>query len=98
MCVYVRVCVRACVCVCVCGGGRFPGAKADACTCACVALLTQRATPMRHIVTSFVAPLAEPYFSILSHKRRDFRKKVIEYKMCVLIFSTTFIRNVSHST
>jgi hypothetical protein len=29
-------------------------------------------------------------FSTLSHKRHDFRKKAIEYKMCVLIFSTNF--------
>jgi hypothetical protein len=56
-----------------------------------VALLIQHATHMRHIVTSFVAPLAPPCFSTLSHKRRDFRKKVIEHKMCVLIFYTTFV-------
>jgi hypothetical protein len=29
--------------------------------------------------------------STLSHKRNDFRKKGIEHKMCVLIFSTTFV-------
>jgi hypothetical protein len=34
-------------------------------------------------------------FSILSHKRHDFRKDVIENKTCVLIFSTNFIRNIS---
>ena len=28
-----------------------------------------------------------PYFSTLSHNRYDFRKKVIEHKMCVLIYS-----------
>ena len=52
------------------------------------ALLIQHATRMRHIVTSFVAPLAPPYFSTLSH----FREKVTEHKMCVLIFSTTFVQ------
>ena len=52
---------------------------------------------MCHIVTSFVAPLAPPEFSTLSHKRRDIRKKVIEHKMCVLILSTTFVENISHS-
>ena len=35
------------------------------------------------------AYLALHYFSILSHKRHDVRKKVIEYEMCVLMFSTT---------
>jgi hypothetical protein len=61
---------------------------------ACVhgALLIQQATRMRHIVTSFMAPLAQPYFSTLSHKRHNFRKKVIEHKVFFfLIFCTTFI-------
>jgi hypothetical protein len=52
-----------------------------------VDLLIQHATRMRHIVTSFVAPLAPPNFSALSHKRCDL-KKVIELKMLVLIFCT----------
>jgi hypothetical protein len=32
-----------------------------------VALLVQHETRMRHIVTSFMAPLVPPYFSTLSH-------------------------------
>jgi len=31
------------------------------------------------------------YFSTLSHKLHDFRIKVTEHKMCVAIFSTTFV-------
>ena len=54
------------------------------CVCARArTLIIQHAICMRHIVTSFVAPLVPPYSSTLSHKRRDFRKKkVIENKMC----------------
>jgi hypothetical protein len=55
-----------------------------------IALLIQNATLMRHVMTSFVAPRS-PNVSTLSHKRCDFLKKVIEHKMRVLIFSTTFV-------
>ena len=36
-------------------------------------------------------------FSTFSHKRHDIRRKVTEHKMGFLIFSTTFVRNISHS-
>jgi hypothetical protein len=56
-----------------------------------VALLIQHAARMRHVETSFVAPLATPYFSTLSHKWHDFLKNFVEHKMRALIFSTTFV-------
>jgi hypothetical protein len=57
------------------------GARARAC------LLIQHATRSSHIG----CPLAPSYFSTLSHKLHDFRQKVTEHKMCVLISSTAFI-------
>ena len=52
---------------------------------------------MRYIILSSVAWTALPYSSILSNKHQNFRKKCIEHKMCVLIFSTTFVWNIYHS-
>jgi hypothetical protein len=49
--------------------------------CACIVLYCQ------------VVCLAPQYFSTLSHKRHDFREKVIEHKMRVLVFSTNFSEN-----
>jgi len=37
-----------------------------------------------------------PSSRLLTHKRSDFWKQVIEHKMCVLIFSTTSFWNISH--
>ena len=37
-----------------------------------------------------------PYFFTLPHKRHSFPKIITEYKICVSIFSTTFIGNISH--
>jgi hypothetical protein len=63
--------------------------------CVRAALLIPHAMRMRHIVMSFVAPLAPPYFSTLSDKWHDFRKKVIEHKMCVLISSVPLLKHFS---
>jgi hypothetical protein len=38
-----------------------------------------------------VACPAVQYSSTLSPKRHDFRENVTEHKMCVVIFSTTFV-------
>ena len=77
------------VCVflwCMHTGARALG-RVHAHICVHVVLLIQHAMCMRHVVTSFVASQAPPHFSLLAHKWRDFWKKVIEHKMCVLIFT-----------
>jgi 3-methyladenine DNA glycosylase Tag len=56
-----------------------------------VALLTQHAKRMHHVMLSSVASQAALYFSSLSHKRHNFRKTFTEYKTSILIFSTNFI-------
>jgi len=48
-----------------------------------------------HCTLSLMPCLALPYFSTLSHKWHDSGEKVIQ--ICVLIFSTTFVWNISHS-
>jgi hypothetical protein len=76
------------MCVCVWGGGvgGWPDTWACTCTCARIALLIQHATCMHHIVTSFLTPMAPPYFSTLSHKWHNFREKRLNIKYVFLFF------------
>ena len=55
-----------------------------------VALFIPYVKCMRRIILSYVFCFFLPYFSTFSFNRHNFRKKVIEYKMCVLKFSTNF--------
>ena len=50
--------------------------------CVPVATIIQYKLRMYPIIFSIVSCLALQYFSTLSHKRHDFRKKNIEHKMC----------------
>ena len=64
----------------------------------CLSLFIQHAKRMRHFMLSSVACLAVSYFFTLSQKQHDFgKKKVILRKICVLIFSTTFVWTIFHS-
>ena len=49
------------------------------------------------IFSSVACPVLQ-YFSTLSHKGHDFRKKKLLNTKRVLIFSAPFVRNISHST
>ena len=72
------------MCVCV-DGWLCADVRAQAFACVRVSLLIQYAMRRRHIVC---VPSVSTILSTLSHKRCDFRKKVTERKMCVLISST----------
>ena len=59
--------------------------------CLCVTLDIQHAMRMHPFILLTVTGPVLQYLSTLSHKQHDFRKIVIEHKLCILIFSTTFV-------
>jgi hypothetical protein len=68
------------------------------CVCVCVCVNLFSSMQCASAIWSFTACSTVTYFSTLSHKRLDFRKKVIECKMFVLISASTFFFwNISHS-
>ena len=72
------------VCVCKCAG------RWRECVRSRVVLLIQHTKRLLRIMSFVVFP-ALLYFPTLSQKWHDFREKFTEHKMCVLIFSTTFV-------
>ena len=82
VCVLACVCVRACACVCV-------PVCVRACVCVGGALGIHHAMHLHHIVTCGLS--GSKYFSTLSNKLQNFLKTVIDHKMCVFNFSTTFV-------
>ena len=75
-----------CVCVCMC-----------VCVCVCVALAVQQAIHMCHIMFCGLTHSTIFFPHYLINGTIFGKKNVIDYKMCVLMFSTTFVRNISLS-
>ena len=64
--------------------------------CVFVGLVIQHAMRMPHIVM-WPVRLYNIFPHYLINGTISEKKKVIEHKMCVMIFSTTFVQNISHS-
>jgi hypothetical protein len=60
----------------------------------CVALFIQSAKRICFIILFSVACPAVPYFYTLFYKRRDLPGKVIEYKMCGLIYLLQYFSEI----
>ena len=80
-------------CVCV---GRWVWQHGSGCALVHIVLLIQHETH-HHIVTSFAAPLAPPYFLTLCHKRQDLQKKVTGHKTYILILQKFYLEHFSFS-
>jgi len=64
--------------------------------CLFVALDIQHAMGMRHVVCG-LSPLFSIFPRYLTNGVILKKKNVIGHKMCILRFSTTFVRNIFHS-
>jgi hypothetical protein len=72
-----------------CCSGKAISVKCHECVCILASVLS-------YIIFPPVACLAVPFFPSC-HKGHDFQKKIMEHKMCILIFSVTFVCCISHS-
>jgi len=86
MCVYCNTGALSCNNCC---SGKAVNITYSGCACVFVALVIQHAMRMRHIAVCGLSGYTILFYVLL--KGMIFGNKVIEYKMCVLIFSTLFV-------